>query len=543
MVCTGSIAWLARTARICSAFTKPALTALYRNPPIFAIKQTRPDLVRHLIASPSTAQHDYSVMVKRLEIDATRMSQLTDPHNSAADLASLITSLKTLKEVDIFDPWDKPPYRERSKRMRRWYYPDELFEAIRNSELRLRSWHWNSNYCGQGLLWVQNIHTSTAFQSLREVILTKYHSKTSKEIQEDETTTEELLGAALAALPNLKSLVLETCSVVNERLFALLPTDLVSLSITNCGEFDSEGLRVFLASRGQRLEEITLNHNQCLDLSFLVDLKQSCPRLEALRMDMNLFSTLSVSSDNEPLYDELLQEGEIPSWPSTLRVINLEFLRKWAPIAATGFFQSLIDSAEELPWLREVVITAMVDIDWRGRAEYRRQWAARFQEVFAMKSQAPSPHLVSLRAFREWKANPTQDAEDKNDSFMDGVPGLEEKLQIVDDQSESDSDAPLLTRKRRPTETWDSKRLRSRAKSTNYEDESDVETDSHAESETGNDDKGNIKVQGRCHTVVFKIDNSRPQEQQFDEEDFLDAEVSGDEDWNGNDVVDDAYAW
>ena len=142
-----SIAWLARTARICRAFTKPALTALYRNPPVFAIGQSRKSLVRHLISPPAGAQHDYPVMVKRLELDGCRMSKLTDAQNSQDDLKSLLLSLKTLKEIDILDPFDKPPYRARSRRIRRWYYPDDLLTSLGNSEVRLQSWLWNSAFC------------------------------------------------------------------------------------------------------------------------------------------------------------------------------------------------------------------------------------------------------------------------------------------------------------------------------------------------------------------------------------------------------------
>jgi len=53
-------------------------------------------------------------------------------------------------------------------------------------------------------------------------------------------------------------------------------------------------------------------------------------------------------------------------------------------------------------------------------------------------------------------------------------------------------------------------------------------------------------VQGRCHTVIFRIDNFRPREEIFNEADFLDAEPSGDEEWNGNDNENDdggGYAW
>ncbi|KKY28733.1 hypothetical protein UCDDS831_g00118 [Diplodia seriata] len=52
-------------------------------------------------------------------------------------------------------------------------------------------------------------------------------------------------------------------------------------------------------------------------------------------------------------------------------------------------------------------------------------------------------------------------------------------------------------------------------------------------------------IQGMCEIVDIRIDNLRPREEQFNENDFLDSEVSGDEDWNGEDNfgVDDRYAW
>ena len=53
--------------------------------------------------------------------------------------------------------------------------------------------------------------------------------------------------------------------------------------------------------------------------------------------------------------------------------------------------------------------------------------------------------------------------------------------------------------------------------------------------------------QAKCDTVDLKIDSQRPMEEQFGEDDFLDEEVSGDEDWNGDvdadDFEDGGYAW
>ncbi|KAF2826529.1 hypothetical protein CC86DRAFT_293296 [Ophiobolus disseminans] len=547
-----SVSWLVRTARVCSAFTKPALTALYRNPPIFAMKQTRKDLVHHLISPPSDAHEDHRVMVKRLELDATQMSALTDHHHSGADLTALVLSLTTLREIDIFDPVDRPPFRGRLRRLRRWVYPPAIFEALRHSQLRLRSWRWNSSFCDQGPLWIKSIHGDAAFQSLREITLTKFHpiemreDRDEREDVDGQPTTEELVASALATLPKLKALSFETCGIVSGRLLPLLPANIVSLNITNCGELLSESLQAFLATHGAHLEDLVLNHNQSLNMSFLVDLKQSCPRLEVLRMDMTYYSSLSMSSDNEPLYESLLGEMEKPTWPSTLRSIDMEYLRKWNSAAATNFFSSLIEAADGLPWLREIIIIAMVDTDWRQRAEFRRRWTDQFRKVFAREWKPPNPHLVSLKAFGEWKIRglDIEGEVEKNDSLIEDAREVKGHAKVDESNSDSNSDAPLLpSRKQKEVDNWGAKRLRSRHQVTGrYNDSSAEETGSEDEACDGEEV---YFVQGRCHTVLFRIDNFRPREEIFGEADFLDAEPSGDEEWDGNDDHDEegGYAW
>ncbi|KAF2118926.1 hypothetical protein BDV96DRAFT_568729 [Lophiotrema nucula] len=545
MVPTPSISWLARTARMCTAFTKPALTALYRNPPIFAVRHKRADLVRHLISPPSGAE-DHASMPKRLELDATRMTKLTDATNSAADLVALVTALKTLRDIDIFDPIDKPPYRERTKQSRRWQYPDSLFDALRQSDLRLRTWRWNKTFFAHDLLWMKNVHADLPFQGLRELALNKFHSNNTWDATEIDTTAEEQLASALAALPTLSSVTFESCTVVNKHLLPLLPTHLLSLNLTNCAELNSEALSAFLTTHGSRLDVLVLNHNQALDISFLIDMKLTCPRLEVLRMDLNYFSSFSTSHDNEPLYDDLLREGDVPSWPSTLQVIDMQYLRHWSPNAATGFFSSLIGSAPELPQLREVTIVASVDIEWRKRAEFREKWTARFQQVFAQRASPPDPHLVSLRAFRESKASQGDATEGKNDSLIDSATRSDQQGQVKVPaiHDDSDSDAPLVPR-RTMGENWTSTRLRTRGKaSRKYDESSDSESDDYKASASGEEEQ-ELFIQGRCHTVLFRIDNLRPREEIYGEGDFLDSEASGDEDWDGNDYAEETtlYAW
>ncbi|KAF1970140.1 hypothetical protein BU23DRAFT_557033 [Bimuria novae-zelandiae CBS 107.79] len=555
---TPAISWLVKMAQMCQAFTKPALTALYRNPPIFAVRQNRKKLVHHLIAPPAGVGQDYKVMVKRLELDATQMSALTDATHSVADLTALVSALTTLKEIDIFDPLDRPPYRERLKRMRKWTYPPELFQALRQTNLRLQGWRWHNGFCapGQGLLWVKDIHGDRTFQSLRDVTFVKFNVDEKRKSDAIDPTTEELLASAIAALRNLQSLTFESCTAVNGKLLSMLPSTIFSLNITNCINLTSEALQIFLSEKGRNLEELILNHNQSLELSFLTTLKNDCPRLEILRMDLNYYSTLAMSSDNEPLYDWLLGLDEVPTWPPTLRVIDLEHLRKWGADSATNFFTSLIESAAELPFLRELRILAMVDMNWRDRADFRRKWAARFEKVFAWRGPAPSLHLASLRAYREWEEKGSQQkGADRNDSLLDIT--VENALaenegaegSSADSDGETDSDVPLLAK--RNNERWNTKRLRNRARaSTNYDETSDNEDGGHSGSvdeettDIASEDDQPTVIQGRCHTVLCRIDNLRPREEMFNEADFLDEERSGDEEWAEDiDEVDESYAW
>ena len=77
-----------------------------------------------------------------------------------------------------------------------------------------------------------------------------------------------------------------------------------------------------------------------------------------------------------------------------------------------------------------------------------------------------------------------------------------------------------------------------------YDEESDDGPSSEETEGSAKDE--HLFVQGRCHTVIFRIDNFRPREEIFNEADFLDAEPSGDEEWNGNDHDHEdggGYAW
>jgi hypothetical protein len=220
--------------------------------------------------------------------------------------------------------------------------------------------------------------------------------------------------------------------------------------------------------------------------------------------------------------------------------VDLVYLRKWTGPAAKTFFQSLIDSAEELPHLRELILRAMVDVNWRERAAFRDEWIPRFKKIFLARNTPPSDHLVSFRAFREWKATQVMSTE----GLRSGTTTVNETSTPTTSTShsegmeDSDSDAPILPRglRKRQTqksESWGSKRLRSGVKESSSVKKVKPEVvEKH--------------IQGRCRVVDIRIDNLRPREEVYSENDFLDSEPSGDEEWNGNvEAVDDemSYAW
>jgi len=302
---------------------------------------------------------------------------------------------------------------------------------------------------------------------------------------------------------------------------------------------------------------LILDHNQYLDLAFLPTLASSCPQLQVLKMDLKYFSADSQFSyhHSDPKYETLLLPGEIPTWPASLRVLELEQLRNWSVESAETFFRSLLDSAAALPNLRRLVLKAILKIGWRDRATFRDEWIGRFRRVFLRKDNPPSPHFRSLLDFRQYKAR-----------VLKQVPENSELDKVADE----DSDAPIMSQRRstRIARLEEASAL----SSSNSQDEpsrgrrrrhrharvdesgssaSSDETDSNADSEIESSFKGDWRkkketaIQGMCETVNLRIDNLRPAEEQFNENDFLDSEASGDEDWDGTDRLpgEERYAW
>ncbi|KAF2084397.1 hypothetical protein K490DRAFT_17892, partial [Saccharata proteae CBS 121410] len=525
---TPNVNWLLNTARVCKLWAEPALTAMYRYPPLVAID--KPHKLLHLLQQ--TGHVNYNVKIQRLEFDVIKSLAYTWTGRGHFDIADLIPYVPQLSELNIVHPQDRPPFRP-ILQSGRWHYTQAIFTALRNSEIRLKSWTWNSNLHakGQTLSWMGHIHQFDAFQRIEHLSLLNYHAHDPKHIEEqyddgpydDEDpvrtrrTDGQILADNLDLLPRLKSLSFESCPILGDDFFPKLKDGLQSLTITNCHEVTSENLLPFLLSRGTELKSLVLNHNRSLDISFLSYLKMACPHLQVLKMDLTYYSTMYTHDDSEPQYVDLIRETDVPTWPSTLQVIELVQLRKWTSEAAETFFASLINSADQLPDLRTLVLKAILNIGWRDRAGFRDKWIGRLQRVFLRKSKPPAAHLMSGRRYREWMGEVSPDE-----------PILGKRLShVAVPASRKPSGAETASpSKRGAVSDINTRSLRPRrgGRVSPIEEE----TSSVSEDESG----GEQSIQGMCEIVDVRIDNLRPREEQFNENDFLDSERSGDEDYN-----------
>jgi len=570
---------------------------------------------------PASLSFGYRAKIESLRIDAGQVAALKLSGSGYLDLFGLVQYLPRLKDLEFYHQSDMAPYRDLSSTIK-WSYPESLFDALeyvnpaadpskgdKTSVCKLRSWRWSSRLAGKKypLESIREIHLKPSFSELRKVAFVNYSPTPHVKKREDEPPKhEETLANALSVLKNLEYLIFETSTLVNGTLLPLLPKNLQNLELINCWEVSAEHFEDFLITHGSQLRSLTLNHNVSLSLAFLPVLGSACPQLQALRMNLTYYSLHSFYHDAEPGYDELLLPSQVPTWPSALQVIELTQLRKWESGAAEMFFQSLLDSASNLPDLRKLTIQAILNgMGWRERAIFRDKWNPALDRVFKRVFKDPEP-LVSVSAPVEAVPTPLK-ANKQLDDHGQGV------SQVNNNSLRSRSDRPLsasLTFRPSPTlpppKSASSTRRTTRASTRRpqpgkYVEETDISDEDEGEGdyepapepdtsarelarktraarelavlkatagkdgqelsttppETESDDdtplvprkffKGKAKefIQGMCEVVDVRIDNLRPRETHVTEADFLDEEAPGDGDWNGDDDVEenDSHAW
>ncbi|KAL1883032.1 hypothetical protein VTK73DRAFT_107 [Phialemonium thermophilum] len=573
--------WLLSTSRVCRAFAEPALTVLYKHPPLYSLPMAH-GLVYLLSQSPDHTLFSYRTKVERLSIDVGTVAMKTHRGNTL-DFKILLQNVPRLRELHLWHDKDNPPYRQLDEKLR-WCYPRSLFEGlgvrfppledvngpfeVDENVVRLSSWRWSSRMIGPGLNWnrIRALHETPCFNDLRRVAFVNFqlpslhaaNAETPEMLRKDMEMIADFAGA-IRALPNLRHLIIESSTVANEHLLPLLPDSIEHLELINCWDVKSSDFSGYLLSHGHRLRHLTLHHNQSLNLAFLPVLGLACPALESLSMNLTYFKHHEFYSDSDPGYDRLLTSGQVPVWPSSLRSLDLKNLRYWDADAADTFFQSLADSAPTLPLLRRLVIKAMLDIPFRQRSQMRDKWVAQLTAIFLRQFKEPLPiYSLHSKNAREEAAPSRQRFKPKHgNKYQSSSPTARRSNRIATRPFESPLRVSGVSRSLR---YMTSNRL------SYAEPETDDGLESEVDEEESGVDEGNTKelpsmelgrsllpragdlslsIQGLCDVVDITFDNQKPVEHPWQMGDFLDSESDDptDEDWNGDRDDDDDYAW
>ncbi|KAI4242485.1 MAG: hypothetical protein L6R40_004039 [Gallowayella cf. fulva] len=560
-----SIAWLLKSALLCKEFAEPALSALYYAPPLYP-----PSKIHRLLMSLHN-QHErsflnYRAKIKYLDLEAARVLSLKYEGRPPIQLAELVAVTPQLRGIGIHLISNSHSFNLVPPIPSKRNYQSSLYPALDNNNIHLIHWIWNASIgpgssplSSSGL---KGLHQTSAFRTLKSLTFVN-----STYLGEVERFTD-----AASVLPNLKSLTMKNVEIKEVQYLRLLPTNLESLSLSSCQELESSVVASFLRSHGGNLRDLVLDHNNSLDLAFVLQLAISCPRLERLKMDLRFYNSHVAFRDSDPAFDTLLTKEMIPTWPRTLQRLELFHLRKWDTVAAGNFFSSFVDSAKDLPDLRYMDIKASIgESNWRDRISFRNKWTSRMEKVFKRVSAPPDPRLRSIPIFmkhRKQFRNPTAT------DVKQGLVTVKKELSFshLEVQSHgstnpsSDSDMPLVSRLR-STQARDvnapqvprrriprharkrPQRKRNADEDSSTEEDSaleDLDINAGSQHIVGDDDDKDLYIQGMCDVVRVAIDNLRPTEEQLGESDFLDEEISGDEDWVGDDDAHGGgggYAW
>jgi hypothetical protein len=547
-------------------------------------------LVSLLAKDPATTTFKYRAKVEELWIGVEEIASKTYK-SQLLDLETLIGSLSRLKVVQFYHSKDDPPFRSLDDSLR-WHYPAAIFQALNGMQgsaerasgaqrlqpANLAEWQWNRRLMGPDLNLesIKTLHQTPSFSALKKVSFLNYqtpslHAKENADDAElaarDETFIQSMADA-ITALPVLDHLSIESSTAVNGDLLQLLPKSLKVLELVNCWDVNGDDFARYLLSNGYKLEHLILRHNQSLDLAFLTVLAAACPNLQTLRMDFKTFNHHEFYRDSDPNYENLLTADQIPTWPETLKTLELKNMRKWTAEAAETLFQSLIDSAPKLLNLRRLDLKAMLDIPYRQRSQIRDKWEAKLKQVFLREKRDPLP-FFSLRQQPSTGRQQTDNETVKTASGKSRRSAAAAARAMVAESPSRWSSRIAMHHRSGPSSRASSvgRGLRDGRGRPSYaepdtdtdeDDEEDGEEEKEVEEEEGEESQsgsGSPASQvgeaatfrhGMCEKVEIQLDNQKPAEKTFGMEDFLDDEPDdlSDEEWNGDgEDLEVDYAW
>ncbi|KAI1322693.1 hypothetical protein F5Y16DRAFT_29372 [Xylariaceae sp. FL0255] len=557
---TDAFITLLAAAYACRTTTEPALTAMYRCVPFdvnWLNKHPQTSFIQFsqtLALDPTDTLVKYRSKVKTLRLNAdTFLNRKVG--GDTVTLRKLIKDLPNLTELELYHPTDAPPYNDLALNVRCKFAKQDLLDALhpvfdenattpdKLKMVKLESWRWNSRLVNDTLPLgkLSQIHELPSFQSLRRVAFVNYQlpslvrfaprKREGQEAQDADRDEIAHLAASISALPQLKHLIIESSTLANGSLLERLPRNLKHLELVNCWEINSDNFAAFLLSHGSFLTHLTLKHCQSLSLGFLTTLGTACPRLTHLDMDLSYFRHYGSYADNKPEYDSLLENDQIPTWPSSIQSITIIHLRNWGREPAENFFGSLMDNAKSLPHLRRLVFKVILNIGWRERVAVGRAIVDRMNKVFKRKSPPPREHYTlrinKIRTPRQLAHTNTKSSEVRRSTRQRNKLNPSEPASPGNDVlgSPTPSSSGGLTR----NEFNQKMRIASsRLASLRHRGLSDADSEGSSGDELarGNEDLfEGVFVQGLCDVVDIQLDNQRPAERRSIFQDFMDTEA------------------
>ncbi|KIW12270.1 hypothetical protein PV08_09546 [Exophiala spinifera] len=483
-----SIHWLCSLSVLCRSFHDACTAALLHNPPLYPDVRAY-GLIHLLQHDQDKLMTNYRRKIHYLDIEVKHL--LARKSGIALeDLISYTPLLQGMRLYSTYDDWRTEVWAQPGVRKIHWSYPPELFDLLDSNNIILKQFEWNGRFPGptEVLETALAVHSRPAFSRLQELSLLNLTAP-EKSSDVDIASSQSVFTRALEHLTSLKRLSLTSCGYLDESTTPMLPIGLEYLEIDNCAELTSAALERYLQVGGSTIRTLKLCDNQSMSLGFMADLNTMCPRLQDIDVDM-LYVDPTSYRDRDPLYDELLPNGP-PTWPSSLVNVSFENMRQLSAEDAEDFFDSLVESSRHLPHLKRLNIKAILkNASWRDRAQLRKIWLPKLQNVFLNRSKPSAPGPVAIAAGSHTK-RPTPS------------------------QRQSSRIAESLKRMSTGDDTGDS------------------------------DDTSSLAIQGRCDVVNLQISDQRPAQDQFREDDFLDDEPSDDDEWMGVDrePVLTGYAW
>jgi hypothetical protein len=261
-----TIQWLLDISLLSKSFRAAAVAALLHSPPIYPAERAHGLL--HLLKHDQDAlSTNYRSKIREINVEARNLSTKKSGvalQDVLGRLTPLLSVLNIYHNFDLIKPtiWNRP-----STSKKNWSYPSDLFDTLDDAGIHLRGFSWNGRFpeTKQVLERMPSLHQRPCLHSLQSLSLLNMTipEKTA------EAESEGLLTTALSYLPELRELVFENCTILNEAVLARLPHHLRCLSLTTCANVTSQGLGKFLQLYGHELRGLHLRGNQAMDLGYV----------------------------------------------------------------------------------------------------------------------------------------------------------------------------------------------------------------------------------------------------------------------------------